>query len=67
MEHEFKWRRVDLEEDLKCLWDWCSAEHYLDGWKINTNRISKDDYLLEIGKDLGPISVPHRHRHSGKL
>ncbi len=67
MEHELKRHKAELAELLESPWEWVSLDHYLDGWAINKNRIFQDKFLLEIGKELGPISLPHRHRHFGKL
>ena len=67
MDHEYKWRQAELEDQLECPWRWASVDYYLEGWTMNKNPIWEDKFLLEIGKELGPISIPHRHRHFGKF
>ncbi len=63
MEHELGWRRADLEEQLVYPWEWVNVHYeHLDGWKINNNRINQDEYLQEMGLELGPITIPHRKR-----
>jgi len=67
LDYELSWRRLELEEQLNLPWEWTGHHHYLDGWAINDNRPIKDTYLLEISRELGAISLPHRHRHFGRL
>lgn len=67
MDYELSWRRAELEEQFEIPWEWTGHHHYLDGWEINRNRLIKDSYLEEIGKELGAISLPHRYRTFGKL
>lgn len=63
VEHDPKRRQFDLEEQLSFPWDWVSSHYrHLDGWEINKNRINRDKYLLEMGKELGPTTIPHWQR-----
>ncbi len=63
MEHDLERRRFDFEEQLVSPWDFAYLSYrHLDGWEINKNRISRDKYLLEVGKELGPITLPHWQR-----
>ncbi|NMB02281.1 MAG: hypothetical protein GX971_12315 [Firmicutes bacterium] len=63
MDHDLIRRKTDLEEQLKAPWDWVHAHYrHVDGWEINRNRINYDKHLLEVGQELGPITIPHRQR-----
>lgn len=63
MEHELGWRRADLEEQLNLPWEWLSAHYqHLEGWQINKNKFTEDKYLYELGREFGPITIPHRYR-----
>lgn len=63
MNHDLKRHKADLEEQLFNPWEWGNSYHtHLDGWKINNNRGIKDGYVNEIGKELGPITIPHKKR-----
>lgn len=62
-DHEQGKMRVDLEEQLAFPWDWAKDSYrHVDGWELNQNRIGFDKHLLEMGKDYGPATVPHRRR-----
>jgi hypothetical protein len=56
-------RQADLEEQLIIPWDWAwESYRHADGWELNRNRIGIDKYLVEMGKELGPTTIPHRRR-----
>ena len=62
-DREAEKRRVDLEEQLTFPWDRASDRYrHADGWELNKNRISADKYLLEMGAEQGPATIPHRRR-----
>ncbi|HPT84262.1 MAG TPA: hypothetical protein PLM25_10245 [Limnochordia bacterium] len=61
--HEEGRRRADLEEQLAFPWDWAKDSYrHVDGWELNQNRMHTDKFLLELGKEHGPTTVPHRRR-----
>lgn len=69
MDHGRNGRQGDLEEQLYVSGEWFSLaewlhQHYrhLDGWDMNKNSITKAQYLVEMAKDLGPMTIPHRQR-----
>lgn len=63
MDHELRRQRIDLEEQLSFPWDWSIANYrHLDGWELNINRLLKDKFLQEMGKEFGPLTIPHRKR-----
>jgi hypothetical protein len=52
-----------MEEQLNWPWDWSGAYYRsLDGWEINKNRVERDKYLTEMGRELGLFTIPHRKR-----
>ncbi|NLL42292.1 MAG: hypothetical protein GX251_02995 [Firmicutes bacterium] len=63
MDHRRKRRQFDLENQLSRPWDFAYAHYrHLDGWEINKNRIRRDKFLLEVGKELGSTTLPHWER-----
>ncbi|MFY9495468.1 MAG: hypothetical protein WAQ17_09800 [Limnochordia bacterium] len=55
--------KLDMEEQLNWPWDWSGAYYRsLDGWEINKNRVERDKYLTEMGRELGLFTSPHRKR-----
>lgn len=63
MEHKLNCQKIDFEEQFPFPWEW-TLTHYrhLDGWELNKNRFFKDKYLVEMAKEFGPITIPHRKR-----
>ncbi|NLM41794.1 MAG: hypothetical protein GX199_05740 [Firmicutes bacterium] len=62
-DHEEQKRRADLEEQLVFPWAWAKDTYrHVDGWELNQNRIAADKYLLEMGREYGPTTIPHRRR-----
>ncbi|HHY14993.1 MAG TPA: hypothetical protein GX521_02840 [Firmicutes bacterium] len=54
---------IDLREQLNWPWAWSGASYRcLDGWEINKNRVARDKHLMEMGRDFGPFTIPHRNR-----
>ncbi|HHT43380.1 MAG TPA: hypothetical protein GX014_08290 [Firmicutes bacterium] len=63
MDHGLEKRKVDLEEQLVFPWDWARAHYrHVDGWDLNQNRMNTDKYLQEMGREYGPMTIPHRQR-----
>ena len=61
--HHAEKRQVDLQEQLAFHWDWAKESYrQADGWELNKNRLSTDKYLLELGREYGPTTIPHRRR-----
>jgi len=61
--HQAEKRKVDLQEQLAFPWDWAKESYrQADGWELNKNRLSTDKYLLELGREHGPTTIPHRRR-----
>lgn len=52
----------DWEEQLNDPWKFQNAREYLDGWQVNHNPIFSSKFLMELDRELGPISIPHKHR-----
>ncbi|MGI6149003.1 MAG: hypothetical protein GX195_12295 [Firmicutes bacterium] len=66
MEHRSPAEEYECDEQLDDPWNWQDAHAHLDGWKLNHNPSFSSKYLLELGRDFGPISIPHRNRRSVK-
>lgn len=62
MDHELRKQQADLEEQLLDPWSWLDNKQQLEGWKLNNNKHRPDRYLLEMGKELGAITIPHNKR-----
>lgn len=56
----------DWEEELSDPWNWNNAHEHLDGWKVNHNPTAASKYLMELGREFGPITIPHRIRRISK-
>ncbi|HHT73491.1 MAG TPA: hypothetical protein GX008_07240 [Firmicutes bacterium] len=56
-EEAYEW-----EEQLADPWQWNDAHAHLDGWKLNHNPSVSPRCLMELGRDFGPITIPHRNR-----
>lgn len=52
----------EWEEQLADPWNWNDVHAHLDGWKLNHNPSASPRCFLEFGRDLGPITIPHRNR-----
>lgn len=52
----------DWEEQLNDPWTFQNAREHLDGWKVNHNPILSSKFLLELDRELGPITIPHKYR-----
>lgn len=59
------WQQQEFYDELENIWNWeghYDPEHYI--WENSPTSNKRNSYLMELGKEFGPISIPHRLRQS---
>lgn len=56
----------EWEEQLADPWNWNDSHVHLDGWRLNHNPSVSARYFYELGREFGPITIPHRNRRFGQ-
>ncbi len=66
MDFEKKWRRLELEEQIRLDKGWDEYDSNSYGWERSTICVPKRHYYFEIGSEFSVTSIPHKIRRFGK-